>query len=203
MTTLQSASKTFAAIAPAGHYVGLRVGFSFPAEEANCLPDPWVEFYTTHGLVVHDPVMKWIYANQGAIRYGEITLPDPLRVLETAERFGLRHGAVVSVTAAGDGGRRSYGQFLRADRPFTDAELAQLHAMILDLHRGSVAQRALTAAEIEALRLQSSGLRLKQIAAELGISISAVKARLSSAKRKLGAQTPSQAAMIASTRGIL
>jgi LuxR family transcriptional regulator, quorum-sensing system regulator SdiA len=51
--------------------------------------------------------------------------------------------------------------------------------------------------------MQSEGLRLKQIATRLGISESAVKARLNNVKRKLGAKTQSQAASIAASRRIL
>ena len=123
--------------------------------------------------------------------------------MEQAAGFGLRHGAVVSVLASGGSGRRSYGNFARSDRPFTDGELELLRGLVQHLHQASGQQLSLTEAEIEALGLQSQGLRLKQIAAELNISISAVKARLSNAKRKLGAQTPSQAASIAKSRGIL
>ena len=51
--------------------------------------------------------------------------------------------------------------------------------------------------------MQAEGLRLKQIAVRLGISESAVKARLNNVKRKLGARTQSQAASIAAARRIL
>jgi len=51
--------------------------------------------------------------------------------------------------------------------------------------------------------LQSQGMRLRQIGIELGITESAVKARLNNVKRKLGARTQSQAASIAAARRIL
>lgn len=190
-------------ISPAGFYVAIRVGFSFPEEEMNELPDNWVEFYTTHGLVVHDPAMKWVYANTGAARFSEITLPDPHLVRERAAVFGLNHGAVISVMSAGDRGRRSYGLFFRDDREFEDGDLRRLQTIMTQLHNGTDAEVTLTAAEVQALRMQSEGLRLKQIAHEIGISESAVKARLNNAKRKLGAKTQSQAASIAAARHIL
>lgn len=187
-------------ISPAGFYVAIRVGFSFPEDELNSLPDNWVEFYTTKGLVVHDPAMKWVYANTGAVRFSEITLPDPHQVLERAAVYGLSHGAAVSMTTPADRGRRSYGLFFRDDRDFAAADLIKLQSIVARLHAGNDNDIALTAAEIEALKLQAAGLRLKQIAAEIGISESAVKARLNNAKRKLGAKTQSQAASIAAAR---
>ncbi len=175
----------------------------FQKKSLNELPENWVEFYTTHGLVVHDPAMKWVYANIGAVRFSEIGLPDPQQVRERAAVFGLSHGAAISVMTPADRGRRTYGLFFRADRDFEQTDLAELQTIVSKLHIGSDSEPSLTAAEVQALRLQSEGLRLKQIAAELGISESAVKARLNNAKRKLGAKTQSQAASIAAARRIL
>lgn len=183
--------------------MALRVGFSFPEEELNALPELWVEFYTTHGLVVQDPAMRWVYGNTGCIRFSEMAMPDPQQVRGHAAVFGLSHGAAVSVMTATDRGRRSYGLFYRDDRDFHDEEVSELHRIMGQLHKGPEDERSLTAAEIEALKMQSEGLRLKQIAGKLGISESAVKARLNNVKRKLGAKTQSQAASIAAARRIL
>jgi LuxR family transcriptional regulator len=185
-------------IAPAGFYVALRVGFSFPEEEFNELPQNWVEFYTTHGLVVHDPAMKWVYGNTGVVRMNDISLPDPHQVRARAAVFGLSHGAAISVMVPADRGRRSYGLFYREASDFAEQELTVLHGILKRLHAG-----ALTAAEVEALQMQAGGLRLKQIAGELNISESAVKARLNNAKKKLGAKTLTQATSIAAARRII
>jgi LuxR family transcriptional regulator, quorum-sensing system regulator SdiA len=203
MTRLQAMRNQIDQISPAGFYVAIRVGFSFPEDELNTLPDNWVEFYTTHGLVVHDPAMKWVYANTGAVRFSEITLPDPHQVRERAVVYGLNHGAAVSMTTPADRGRRSYGLFFRDDRNFEPADLIELQSIVARLHSGNDTEAVLTAAEIEALKMQGEGLRLKQIAALIGISESAVKARLNNAKRKLGAKTLSQAASIAAARRLI
>lgn len=190
-------------IANAGYYVALRVGFSFPEDELNCLPDPWIEHYTTHGLVVADPALKWVYANSGAARMSELNLPDPQRVLPRAVRHGLEYGAVVSVHGVQDNGRRSYGFFFRGDRELLTVEMQALEKIVRSLHTQKEDSKPLTAAEIEALQMQSRGMRLKQVAAALGISESAVKARLNNAKRKLGAKTLSQAVSIAAARRLI
>lgn len=203
MSKLTQQKTQFAALAPAGYYVALRVGFSFPEEELNALPELWVEFYTTHGLVVHDPALRWLYGNTGAARFSEIDLPDQQHVFGHAAVFGLGFGLVISVMADEDRGRRSYGLFFRDDREFDGTEIRQLQRILDSLHRGGQEPPSLTAAELEALKMQASGLRLKQIAGRLSISESAVKARLNNVKRKLGAKTQSQAASIAAARRIL
>lgn len=203
MSLLAAMKDQLTEIAPAGFYVALRVGFSFPEEELNLLPENWVEFYTTHGLVVHDPAMRWVYGNVGAARLSDLSDPDPHRIRAHAAIFGLSHGAVVSVMGPADRGRRSYGLFYRDDRDFNREDLVRLHQIMADLHAGNDDDPGLTPAEIEALRLQAQGLRLKQVAAHLNISESAVKARLNNAKRKLGARTLSQAASLAASRRIL
>lgn len=203
MAPLQEIKERIDKIADAGFYLALRVGFSFPEEELNALPANWVEFYTAHGLVVHDPALKWAYGNCGALRMSEIALPDPQQILARAKVFGLRHGAVVSVVTPADRGRRSYGLFYRAQQEFSDADLAEVQEMLRALHLGGASEPGLTAAEVEALQMQATGLRLKQIAGDLGISESAVKARLNNAKRKLGARTLAHAASIAAGRRII
>lgn len=203
MTRLQEFSDQLTKLAPAGYYVALRVGFSFPSEEFNRLPEPWVEHYTRHSFVVYDPMMKWVYAHTGSARWNDMDIPDPMGVRGSALNHGLVYGAAASAHRPADQGRRSYGIFFRADRDFDATELAALESIITRLHTDQQKNQSLTAAEIEAVRHLSSGMRMKQIAALLGISESAVKARLNNAKRKLGAKTPSQAATIAAARRLL
>jgi DNA-binding CsgD family transcriptional regulator len=203
MSFLQNVKDQIDQISPSGFYVALRVGFSFPEAEENHLPEPWVDYYTAEGFVVDDPSMRWVYRNSGAIRSSMIDLPDPRQVRAHARVFGLSYGAVISVSLRGDAGRRSYGLFFRDDRDFTDAELDALLQILSGLHSGRDEDPGLTNAEIEALRMQAEGLRLKQIAGLLNISESAVKARLNNAKRKLGAKTLSQASSLAAQRRLI
>jgi LuxR family transcriptional regulator, quorum-sensing system regulator SdiA len=200
MKRLDDHTDSILRISPSGFYLALRVGFTFPEEELNRLPNAWVDHYTRHGLVVHDPLMKWVYANQGVARWSGIDIPDPQSVRVAALAHGLAFGAVASATTLAERGKRSYALFFRADRDFLDDELATLGQLLETLHSGSKLERKLTANEIEALQLIASGLRLQQIAGQLGISESAVKARLNNAKAKLGARTASQAASLAATR---
>ncbi|PZR00718.1 MAG: LuxR family transcriptional regulator [Cereibacter sphaeroides] len=201
---LAECKEVFASIAPAGHYAALRLGFFSPEEELNSFPSDWVDHYTINGLALHDPLMRWIYSASGAQRWSELLLPDPMGVLGSYADFGMPYGAVVCVTADEDRPRRTFGYFARADREITQAELRELEATLRAAHfHDAEADQPLTRAQTDALRLLSRGMRLKEIAHALGISESAVKARLKSAMARMDARTPVQAASIAAQRGLL
>lgn len=191
------------AISSSGYYIALRVGFAFPLEEVNALPPAWVDHYTTLRFMLHDPVIRWVYGNTGAVRWSEIDLADPMRVLAQARTFGLRYGVAVSCVDRKSEGQRSFAHFARADREFERAEIIALHDYVETLHRAKAPPTNLTPAELEALRMVKGGLRLKQIAHVLGVSEGAVKQRLKNAKSKLGAHTSAQAAAMAGDYGLL
>lgn len=191
------------AIAKTGYYIALRVGFAFPLEEVNELPAAWTEHYTTHRFMLHDPVIRWIYTNTGAIHWSGIDLPDPMRVLDQAQTFGLRFGAAVACFDGNKEGQRSFGTFARSDREFEREEIEALHAYVMKRHHAKAPPTNLTNAELEALSMVKDGQRLKQIAHELGVSEGAVKQRLKNAKSKLGAQTSAQAAAMVAEFGLI
>jgi LuxR family transcriptional regulator, quorum-sensing system regulator SdiA len=201
--TLVSHCEAFSLAAPAGFYLALHVGYAFPEREVNRLPVDWIEFYTKRGLLVHDPVMRWVYSNTGAMRIEDLLLPDPEQVLVYARRFCLRYGAVVSILRRGDGLHRSYATFYRTDCAFTLAELSVLQQRVEALHDEVGGNQSLTPLEVETLRMLSRGMRVKQIAQEAGISDSAVKARLLGARRKTGARTTSQLLTVAAARRLI
>jgi LuxR family transcriptional regulator len=200
---LKHSQPMFQKLAPAGYYVALRVGYSFPEEEINCLKQAWVEQYTQRGLFIHDPSIRWIYANQGAVRWSEIALPDPAGVMALARHLDLRFGATISVSGSADRGTRSYGVLFRNDREFEDRELEHAFQALKRLHLHAQSGPTLTDAEAEAIRMRADGLLIKQIAAELAISDSAVKARITSACRKLGAKNAIEVLAIATVRRLI
>ncbi|MGR3493034.1 MAG: helix-turn-helix transcriptional regulator [Shimia sp.] len=170
--------------------------------EENKLPPAWVETYTSEGLMLRDPVMGWMYDHTGHIVWDDIDRPDPLHVIERARMHGLAHCVSVSLMDIATH-ERSFGSFARADRPFTGPEIAEIESKLRHLHDTKKRPEGLTDAEVEVLRMIRNGQRFKEIAHDLGISESAVKARLGNAKRKLGAKTSVQAVSIASEFGML
>lgn len=187
-------------VAPVGYYIALRIGFAFPLEEFNHLPQPWIDLYIAERLMLDDPAVRWAYANQGVSRWS--ALDDPLGIFAKAWRLGLRYGAVVAVSDEASG-MRSFGIFLRDDRELSDRELGMLEGMLRGLHEGAAPPSNLTQAEIEVLRMVKNGYRLKQIAHALGVTEGAIKQRLKNARTKLGANTATQAATLAAGFGLI
>ena len=192
-----------AQLAPAGYYIALRIGFAFPIEETNALSSDWIDHYTKQRFMLYDPTVRWAYANVGCIRWSEITLDDPKRVLAQARSFGMRYGLTVSVFDSGKDQQRSLASFTRSDREFSTLEAKLLQVYLTRRHTETAPPTNLTNAEIEALGMIKDGRRLKEIAFQLKVSEGAVKQRLKNAKLKLGAKTGTQAAALASQYGLI
>lgn len=190
-------------LAPSGYYVALRIGFAFPMEEVNAFPPEWIMHYTKQRFMLFDPVVKWAYANVGAIRWSELMDDDPKRIIPQAQTFGMRYGVTVSVFDSNADAQRSYATFTRSDREYTDLEVKLLLAYLTRRHSETAPPTNLTKAELEALGMVKDGKRLKEIAFELSVSEGAVKQRLKNAKLKLGARTGTQAAALASQYGLI
>jgi len=187
----------FASIASAGYYVALRIGFAFPLEERNEFPAAWVSHYTKNGLMLRDPVVRWAYDNSGATRWSNLLQDDPHNVLSAARGFGLSYGAVICCSTPGAQELRSYGTFAKSNREFENEELTVLECLLRQLHDSTAPPGNLTNAELEALKLVKEGMRLKEVAYQLGVSEGAIKQRLAGAKRKFGARTNAHAATLA------
>lgn len=190
-------------LATAGYYVALRVGFAYPVEERNALPPAWVERYTLRGLMLQDPVIRWVYDNNGTARWSDISLDDPRGVMEQARRFDLNFGVAISYIEGSAIGQRSYGSFARSDREFNDSEIQQLSDALIALHDDRRPPDNLTKAELEALRMVKDGLLMKEIADLLQVTEGAVKQRLKNAKLKLKAKTGTHAATKATSFGLI
>lgn len=190
-------------LAPLGYFMALRIGFAFPIEEVNELPSDWVAHYTQARLMLHDPVIRWAYAQTGAIRWADLAADDPKRVLIQARSFGLCHGVTISVLDNDSRAQRSFASFVRGDRDFTDLEMKLLQAYVTRRHHETAPPTNLTRAELEVLVRIKAGKRLKEIAHLLGVSEGAVKLRLKNAKAKLGARTGPQAAALANQYGLI
>lgn len=176
--------------APAGFFIGLHIRFTSPLMIYQTYNQDWVKHYTANGYVLRDPATIWGMANVGAIRWSDPGFPDPHLILPQAAAFGLSYGLTV---ACGPPSSRSIAGFARPDREFTDRELQSIQQCVKRMHDRFDLPSSLTQAQLDALRCLSQGNRNAVAAAKLGISESAFKARIVSARERLSARTTAEA----------
>lgn len=177
-------------LAPSGYFIGLHIRFTSPLLTFQTYPQAWTDHYTEHGYAMRDPIIAWGFTTLGHTRWSEIAFPDTFGILRQAASYGLVYGMSVS---CGPVSSRTISGLARADREFTDEEIARAESIISRLHRVTQPPENLTDAQIGALRLIAAGDRHAAAAAKLGISESALKARLNSARQRLLARTTAEA----------
>jgi LuxR family transcriptional regulator len=177
-------------LSPAGYYVGLHIRFAAPLLDYQTYPQEWKDRYTEQAYALRDPLLAWGFGVTGTARWSELGIPDPFGILEDAARHGLSFGVAVS---CGEIKSRTIAGCARSDREFKDDEMSSIHDIVLRLHNTTEPPDSLTKAQIEALSCIAAGDRHTAAAAKLGISESALKARLTAARQKLMARTTAEA----------
>lgn len=138
-------------LSPAGYALAFHIRYSAPTFLLQTYPKSWTAYYSMHALVMADPTVAWGFANEGTCRWSDLT-EDPSRVMERAAEHGLKYGIVCAIDAEDS---RSFGSFARADREFTDAEIATLADGVGYLHSMTSDMDALPADELAMLRKMS------------------------------------------------
>lgn len=179
-----------ALMAPAGYFLGLHIRFTSPLISFQTYDQAWVDHYTENGFVLRDPMTAWGFSTVGSIRWSDRSIPDPFGLFKEAARFGLHHGVTI---ACGPIKSRTIASFARADREFEDSEIDAILVLVHRLHDMTQPPDELTKAQIDALRCIAGGDRHAAAAAKLGISESALKARITSARVRLMARTTAEA----------
>ncbi len=188
--SLQANLEALSRLAPSGFSAGLHIRFASPLIYVRTYDEAWTKVYDENAYALRDPLVFWGLGVKGHTRWSAIKLPDPFNILGQARRFGLNYGAVIS---CGPITSRSIVGLAHPMREFTDDEIAEAAKIVQRLHVAAEPPTELTPAQIEALRLLADGDRHAAAAAKLGISESAFKARLQSARVRLGARTTAQA----------
>ncbi len=177
-------------LAPVGFFYALHIRFALPLMHHQSYPQGWTDIYTERAYALRDPIIAWGLGRTGTARWSEVDELDPAGILEQAKAFGMCYGAAVSV---GPIQSRTIASAARSDREFTSPEIETFAALVRDLHNKTEPPKSLTQAQSEALRCVAEGDRHAAAAAKLGISESAFKARLASARRVLLARTTAEA----------
>jgi LuxR family transcriptional regulator len=139
---------------PAGFAIALHVRFTRPTYLFQTYAKPWMEHYSEAGLMMHDPVVRWGLQNVGRLRWSDLTAIDDAAVFEQARAHGLMNGAAIAMVISES---RTIAAFARADRDYTDEEIAELESWLARLHLATLGierlsgrdQRALTRLSIK------------------------------------------------------
>ncbi|MDJ0640182.1 MAG: autoinducer binding domain-containing protein [Paracoccaceae bacterium] len=188
--SLQANLDALSELSPAGFSAGLHIRFASPLIYVRTYEDAWTKVYDENAYALRDPLVFWGLGVKGHTRWSAIKLPDPFNILGQARSHGLVYGAVIS---CGPITSRSIVGMAHNLREFTDEEINEAAKIVHNLHLAAEPPTELTRAQVEALRLLADGDRHAAAAAKLGISESAFKARLQSARVRLGARTTAQA----------
>lgn len=189
-TGLDFELKKLAQLSPAGYFVGLHIRFAAPLISFQTYDQGWLDHYTQQAYALRDPTIAWGFSTTGASRWSEFNIPDVFGILEEAKKYGLVYGVTVS---CGPISSRTIASFSRNDREFEDSEITRIEDTVRRLHDITEPPEALSRSQIEALTCVANGMRHTQAAHKLGISESAFKARLNSARIKLLARTTAEA----------
>lgn len=182
--------QNLARLATSGYFIGLHIRFTSPLFTFQTYDQRWIDHYTENGFVLRDPMTAWGFSRTGWIRWSDPALLDPFGLFKEAAHYGLNFGATV---ACGPIKSRTTASFARSDREFRDDEIAKIEKTVLRLHDLSEPPEALTEPQIEALKMIAGGDRFAAAAEKLGISESALKARITTARNRLMARTTAEA----------
>jgi len=108
-------------LAPAGYALGIHIEYTTPKFMFQTYPKPWLDYYSSNGLVMSDPMVGWGFQNVGSKRWSE--LDDPAGVMKSAADFGMPYGVVIAMALED---KTSICGFAKADAEFTDSEIAAL-----------------------------------------------------------------------------
>lgn len=141
MSTTHDLLRRLRARSPAGFAIALHIQFSTPRYLFQAYERDWLDLYSSRGMVMVDPTVRWAFAHTGAIRWSALAGEDDQGVLAAAADHGMKFGVAISVEG---GGSRSMASFARADREMSDIDIAALMADLRQLHALTLGSQIIT-----------------------------------------------------------
>jgi LuxR family transcriptional regulator len=160
----------------------------------------WQQVYDRRNYVWFDPILLSTVMSDGDRRWSDVKLPDIRGVMREAKSFGLSFGATFARTNAHAKSLLSVG---RSDRDILPAEMKELSEWFTSYCERIFIEDDLTLVEKQTLISLADDRSIKQVAEHLGVSQSAVKARLSSVRAKFKVNTNTKAIVTGIRRKII
>ncbi|SMR81315.1 LuxR family transcriptional regulator [Aliiroseovarius halocynthiae] len=149
-------------------------------------PISWQQEYEAKRYFVLDPILLWALFKTGDYRWSGVPIPDFRRFMRKAAEHGLKYGACFCRSS---GHHHSLISVSRADREYTEMEMLRISEIATELFMKLSRGDLFTNAELQVLQCLAHDLNVKESAAKIGVSESAVKERLSTCRKKLGCRT--------------
>jgi LuxR family transcriptional regulator len=108
-------------VSPAGYALGFHIRMMTPTYVFQTYPKAWLDYYSSNGLIMVDPMVAWGFTNEGTERWSNLT--DDSGVMKLAAEYGMKYGVVVAMVT---GNSRSLGGLARSDRDFTQEEIDRI-----------------------------------------------------------------------------
>ncbi|MGB3313636.1 MAG: autoinducer binding domain-containing protein, partial [Albidovulum sp.] len=153
----------------------------------NAYPAEWQAEYEASSFHFLDPVFVWALAkSNGDIRWSEVKLPDFGSIFKKARKHNLMYGAAFVRMVNRN---KTLVSVAREDRELEDQEMLHVSNLVSSLVHEIAEDRTLSEKELAAIQILANDATLESAAKTLGISVSAVKARLATARTKTNADT--------------
>ncbi len=117
--------------APTGFAAAFHVDFVTPRYLFQTYDEAWMNYYSSAGLVLKDPAVRWGFDNDGIAAWPDLVALDSEGIFDRAAEHGLNHWAVVATSRRGS---KSIGAFSRAETSFSPDEKREVLTTLERLH---------------------------------------------------------------------
>lgn len=114
-----------------GFALAIHIRLTAPTLLYQTYAQDWAEHYSTKGYMLSDPVVHWGLTHVGRVEWAALTNADPEGVIAAAVSFGLTHGWTYAV---GSASTRTIAGLTRSGRAHSAEEVAEIQAIVDDLH---------------------------------------------------------------------
>ena len=187
-------------IATAGYMIGVNHTNRGTEFFDSNYPVAWRDEYEENRYLFVDPVVHSFLRKDGQIRWSKVSWRDIFGVMKGARQHGLAFGA--SFVRSHDK-NKSMLSIARADREISDEEMEEISDWWTGFVEKANAPLPINKDEVEALSCVLQNMAVIEGAASLGISETAMKSRLKSARAKLNCKNNTAAVSILVRKKIL
>lgn len=164
-------------------------------------PLEWRTKYEKNRYLFIDPVIHSFLRKDGDLSWSKVQWRDVFGVMKAAKEYGLVYGA--SFVRSNADGNKSMLSVARPDRDITKEEMRQLSNWWTEFVEKANKPLPVSQAEISALDCILRNMSVSEAATHNGVSETAMKSRLKSARQKLGCKNNTTAAGILIRKKIL